>query len=165
MAVEVFDLGPLQRALGAASDDIKREVGELAARAACNVVTRMTSVYPVGPVHWRKGSRVGGGTLRGSLLSGPFGVLALLEDGSVVRKARAHAGHPTAPHIHFYEQGTEPRFDPTRRVKRGAHKGEPSPRGRSPAHTDRTFVKTAMQERQALRDAAQAILNRTRTLT
>ena len=97
-----FSLNDLARAIEHVGDDLKRAAGDRAQVAAGRTVTRAQAVYPIGPVHVRRGRRVGGGVLRRSVGRG---------DRS---RPQAAVARVTAPHVHFYEDGTEERFDATR---------------------------------------------------
>lgn len=101
MATE-FNLRALSDALDRVGDDLKRTAHERALLAAGRTVTQAQAAYPIGPVHVRRGTRVGGGTLRRSVVRGDRG------------RPTAATARVTAPHVHFYEDGTDERFDPTR---------------------------------------------------
>lgn len=157
MALATFDLRSLSEALDRVGDELKDAVGAKAQTAAITMQYRVERAYPVGPRHIRKGQWVGGGTLRQSVVRGQPGRFAVTSRGTPVPTAVVRA---LAPHVHFYEEGTEPRVDPTRRNPRT---GNPSPRGRSPKYGP-IFVRIAVEERAKMFAAAEALLNESREL-
>ncbi len=157
MAAASFDLRSLAAALDRVSDDVKDAVGGKAQTAAIAMQYHLERTYPVGPRHLRKGAWVGGGALRRSVVRGQPGRFAVTSKGTPVPAAVVRV---LAPHVHFYEEGTEDRFDPTRRNPRT---GQPSPRGRAPRQGP-LFVPTAVRERERMFAAAAALLNESREL-
>jgi hypothetical protein len=136
-----FSVAELARGLDRASDDIKREVGQLVEQAAQNTQARVQAVYPVGPTgNLRKLVRV----------SNPRG-FSSTAGGSVIPAKVVRA---TAPHVHIWQEGTRDRFDATRANAR---------RGRSPRHGD-VMASTAIRERADMLRKAQAVLDRKREL-
>jgi len=151
MATQLFTLRDLSAALDRVGDRVKQAVSALAQEAAGQTARRAELAYPVGPEHWRKGRRVGGGTLRASVTRGLPRAFSITSGGTPVPSAVVRV---LAPHVHFYEDGTGPRFDPTRRN---------AARGRAPAHGP-IFVRIAIQERDQMLRAAQALLDQPREL-
>jgi len=154
---QVFDLAQFARDLDRASDAIKRELAPLPRQAAQAVVQFARAKYPVGPVHtgrtfskrtgWGELRRIGGGTLRNSVDLASSGRYKVSPGGENIP---SQAVRVLAPHVHFYEQGTAERYDPTRQF---------ASRGAAPAHGP-IFVTTIEIERARMEQQAQAILDR-----
>jgi len=133
------------------SEAIKREVSRLPHEAAIRAVARAQAAYPVGPVHWREGRRVGGGTLRASVAQHQPRGATVTPAGGYVPAAVVRV---MAPHVHFYEDGTGARRDPTR---------QNANRGAAPAHGT-IFVDIVQDERTRMYQHAQAMLDRNREI-
>jgi len=162
-----FDLGDYAGAIDRAGEALKRDLASLPAHAADQVVIRMRAVYPVGPVHtgrtyskrtgWGDLRRIGGGTLRDSVVRTVPRRSSVTPGGQNIPIAAARV---TAPHVHFWQEGTSGRRDPTRPnplTGLGAWRGRVSP------HRP-WFEQVAAEERAAMERAAEAILDRPREL-
>lgn len=162
----VFDLARFARELDRASDRIKQALAPLPREAAEAVVQFARAKYPVGPVHtgrtfskrtgWGDVRRVGGGTLRDSVALAQPRAFGVTPGGQNIP---SQAVRVLAPHVHFYEEGTNERFDATRPnpiTGRGARRGAgPAKPGHGPI-----FVQTIEMERRRMEARAQAILDR-----
>lgn len=159
----VFDLYALRQAIDRASDRVKAQLAPLPREAAEATVAFARAKYPIGPVHtgrtfskrtgWGALRDLGGGTLRDSVVVGQPRGAPVSAGGVPIPIAIARV---TAPHVHFYEAGTRPRYDATRRNPRT---GQGAARGAAPAHGP-IFVDTARLERDRMEARAQAILDR-----
>lgn len=129
-----FSVAPLVEAWRRASEDLRREIGQLAADAAERAASRVQAAYP---------RRTGG--LQGSVrVSAPRGWQ--VSEGAIVPAKRVLV---SAPHVHLVEDGTRPRVDSTRK---NANRGVMPRLGP-------IFVPIAVQEREAYLQAAQARLD------
>jgi hypothetical protein len=126
MAETEFSTRALRDALSRVSEDIKTRVLQRMDWAAQSLVSVLHSRYPQG----KTGNLRKGVTKR---KASTFGFIA----------------RSAAPHVHFIEQGTEERFDNTRKNAR---------RGRMKA--TRIFVPQAIRDRKSFLANAQAILDR-----
>ena len=141
MAGVDFSVAELARALERASDDIKREVGALVVQAAHTHQRLVQQAYPVGPT----------GNLRGRVIvTSPRGYSTTGSGVPIPTKVVK----ATAPHVHIWQEGTKPRFDPTRGNAR---------RGVSPRH-GRIFERLAVETRTDMLRSAQDVLDRNREL-
>jgi hypothetical protein len=141
VATSEFSVADLATAMDKATDDIKREVGQLIERAAIATRDRVQQRYPVGPT----------GTLKRRVTLGTPRNFVTTETG-VALPARTVLA--TAPHVHIWQEGTVERFDATRANAR---------RGRSPRH-GRVFQAVAADERGQMLKQAEDLLIRNREL-
>jgi len=161
-----FSLGDYGSALDRVTDAIKRELAILPGQTADAVVARMRAIYPVGPVHtgrtfsrrtgWGALRSIGGGTLRDSVTRVTPRRTSVTPGGENIPIAVVRA---LAPHVHFWQEGTRDRRDPTRPSPKT---GAGAWRGRMPAAPKGLwFESVAGEERAAMERTAEAILNRT----
>lgn len=128
-----FSIQPLIEAWGRATEDIKRQVEDLAATAAVRAEATVRVMYPR-----RTGRLVK--ELRVRIEPGSQGSIPL-------NRVRV-----TAPHVHFVEEGTKARFDSTRgNARRGVMPG-----------IGQTFVPIVVAEREQYLRQAQALLEQDR---
>jgi len=137
--------------LDRASEAIKQDVALLPQQAAVRIVARAQAAYPIGPVHWHQGQRIGGGTLRNSVTQAVPRGASTTAGGAYIPMAVVRV---LAPHVHFYEDGTEMRQDPTRK---NANRGRVV--GRGPV-----FVSIVTEERAQMYRQAQDVLDRDREI-
>jgi hypothetical protein len=124
------------RDLERASEDIKREVGDLIPRAAESMAGTLTARYPIGPT-----GRLHYGTRIRSRVGNDF----LIPVRQVVGPALAY----------IWQDGTVQRF---------AYSRANANRGRSPAHAPGFFERTAVQTRAEMLRRAQGVLDKTREI-
>ena len=141
MAQTDFSTAELAKAMDAATDDVKREVGVLIDRAANMMVGILHQRYPVGPT----------GNLRGRVFVTSPRAYSTTSTGQALRARLVKA---SAPHVHIWQEGTRERFDATRGNAR---------RGKMPAG-GRVFEKAAVDSRAEMLRAAQALLDRNRNI-
>lgn len=138
-----FSAQAVVEALSRASDTIRRAVGREMQQAAEATRAAVIAAYPDGPSKNTAGNR----------MRNQVHARRGRSNDEIAGQALTWIASSTAYHAHFYEQGTGPRVDPTRRN---------AFRGASPRHW--VFVPIAQRERaEALRRAA-ALLDRTQEL-
>jgi hypothetical protein len=130
MAETEFSTRALIQGLDKASAEIKARVLDRMDRAATSMVSILHAKYPKGKT----------GNLRKGVTKRRASTF-----GFVVRS--------TAPHVHFIEQGTRERRDPTRK---NARRGRVTP--------NPIFVPQAVRERKSFLSDSQAILDQPREL-
>lgn len=141
MAGTEFSLRELVRALEGATAETKHAVADLVREASIATATQVAARYPLGKTGILRARVVArAGTKRGSFDSG--GV-------NLTWYARAFA-----PHVHIIEEGTRPRYDPTRG---NAFRGRGPQRGP-------IFIPIAATQRQQLLAQAAALLERSQEL-
>jgi len=141
MAQTDFSTAELAKAMDAATDDVKRDVGVLIDRAANMMVGILQQRFPVGPT----------GNLRRMVRSTSPRAFATTSTGQSIA---ARVVKASAPHVHIWQEGTRDRFDATRANAR---------RGRMPAG-GKVFEKAAVDARSEMLRSAQALLDRNRNL-
>lgn len=145
-----FDLDGFIRQMGATSDAIKREVGDLVQPAAERMLDTINARYPIGARHRNQK------TIDGREITVPHmredGYIRTMPTQSVVLPVRKVVGPRLA---YIWQNGTVERH---RYSKGGARSG------RGPAHAPGFFERTAVETRAAMMAQAQAILDRDRKI-
>lgn len=145
-----FELDGFIRQMGAVSDAIKREVGDLVQPAAERMLSTISARYPIGK-HHRDHT-----TIDGRVVTIPHmkedGYIRTLPSQSAILPVRKVVGPRLA---YIWQNGT---------VKRHAYTRKGANRGRSPAHAPGFFERTAVEIRAAMMSQAQAIADRDRKI-
>lgn len=145
-----LDLDGFIRDMGATSDSIKREVGDLVQPAAERMLSTIEARYPIGRKHR---DHV---TIDGRTVSIPHmkedGYIRTLPQQSPFLPVRKVVGPRLA---YIWQNGT---------VERHAYSRKGASRGRGPAHARDFFERTAIDTRAAMMAQAQAILDRDRDI-